>query len=287
MAISTTNLLQTKQSLPLLAFFITIFLMLLNKAYSSDSLSFGFFNFDQDERNLIFQGDAKIAQNKVVQLTKTDSNGNPVRATVGRILYTAQVRLWEKSSNRVANFQSQFSFSLKSPLSNGADGIAFFIAPPDTTIPSGSGGGLLGLFAPGTAQNTSANQVIAVEFDTFYAQDSNTWDPNYQHIGIDVNSIRSVNTVKWDRRDGQSLNVLVTYNPSTRNLEVVATYADGTRYSVSSQVDVRTVLPEWVRVGFSAASGEQYQTHTLESWSFTSTLLYTAQKKGENLALYM
>nr|C0HJX1.1 RecName: Full=Mannose/glucose-specific lectin; Short=CTL [Centrolobium tomentosum] len=245
----------------------------------SDSLSFSFINFDQDERNVIAQGDARLSGNNILQLTRTDSDGTPVRSTVGRILYSAQVRLWEKSTNRVANFQTQFSFFLESPLSNPADGIAFFIAPPDTAIPSGSAGGLLGLFSPKTAQNESANQVLAVEFDTFYAQNSNTWDPNYPHIGIDVNSIKSAKTVRWERREGVTLNVLVTYNPSTKTLDVVATYPDGQRYDLSVVVDVTTVLPEWVRVGFSAASGEQFQTHNLESWSFTSTLLYTAQKE--------
>nr|5U38_A Chain A, Lectin [Platypodium elegans] len=239
----------------------------------TDSLSFSFINFDRDERNLIFQGDAHTSRNNILQLTRTDSNGAPVRSTVGRILHSAQVRLWEKSTNRVANFQTQFSFFLSSPLSNPADGIAFFIAPPDTTIPSGSAGGLLGLFNPRTALNESANQVLAVEFDTFFAQNSNTWDPNYQHIGIDVNSIRSSKVVRWERREGKTLNVLVTYNPSTRTIDVVATYPDGQRYQLSHVVDLTTILPEWVRVGFSAASGEQFQTHNLESWSFTSTLL--------------
>lgn len=50
-------------------------------------------------------------------------------------------------------------------------------------------------------------------------------------------------------------------------------------------VDLKTVLPAWDRVGFSAASGQLYQTHNVHSWSFTSTLPYTTQKENEYLGL--
>ncbi|MED6197590.1 hypothetical protein PIB30_057946 [Stylosanthes scabra] len=255
----------------------TIFLLLLNKAHSLDSLSFSYNNFDQeDERNLIIQGDAKFSPSKTISLTKVDDNGTPTKSTVGRVLHAAQVRLFDKSTNRLANFQAQFSFVLKSPLSNAADGLAFFIAAPDSEIPNNSAGGTLGLFDPQSAQNPSANQVVAVEFDTFYAQDSNGWDPNYEHIGIDVNSIKSAATTRWERRDGQTLNVLVTYDANSRILRVTGNYPDGKSYELSHEVDLRDHLPEWVRVGFSAASGQQYQSHELVSWSFTSALLYTS-----------
>ena len=35
---------------------------------------------------------------------------------------------------------------------------------------------------------------------------------------------------------------------------------------------MRTVLPEWVSVGLSAATGQAAETHTILSWSFNSTL---------------
>ncbi|XP_057735780.1 mannose/glucose-specific lectin-like [Arachis stenosperma] len=278
MAISTKNLLPP--------FFIAIFLTLLNSATSTDSLSFSFINFAPDERNLILQGDAEIsADNNVLKLTKTNATGHPLPYTVGRVLHTAQVRLWEQSTNRLASFETQFSFYLTGPSGSAADGIAFFIAPSDTTIPAGSAGGTLGLFDPETALNTSANQVLAVEFDTFVDHNSNKWDPYYRHIGIDVNSIKSSAVTYWSRRDNQVLNVLINYNPNTKTLTVVATYPDGQRFELSHVVDLRTVLPEWVRVGFSAASGQLYETHNLASWSFTSSLLYTAQKENQFIKL--
>ena len=42
-------------------------------------------------------------------------------------------------------------------------------------------------------------------------------------------------------------------------------------YILSFIVDLSTVLPEWVNVGFSAATGEFNQSHTILSWSFNSS----------------
>ncbi|KAL1343640.1 hypothetical protein HN51_029995 [Arachis hypogaea] len=268
-----------KQTLSLFSS-IAIFLALLNLATSQDSLSFSFNNFEQEaEKNLILQGDAHIDPN-VLQLTRTDSQ----EISVGRALYLAQVHLSDKSTNRLANLQIQFSFSLKSRgSSHPADGLAVFLAPADTTIPPGSNGGLLGLFEPDNALNASANKVIAVEFDTFFDRSSNSWDPSYTHIGIDVNSIKSAKTVRWDRRDDQILNVLVTYTASSRTLAVSANYPDGKKYELSHEVDLAKELSEYVRVGFSAATGQQFQSHTLHSWSFTSVLLNTVTMENEYL----
>nr|ACD39390.1 lectin [Sophora alopecuroides] len=274
---------QKHLSLPFLAF-ATIVLMSLRGVNSADSLSFTFSNFDQNEEDLLFQGDAHVTSNNILQLTKTDNNGVPLRNTVGRTLFSTPIRLWEKSTNRLSSFESTFTFVLTSPQSNPADGFAFFIAPPDTTIPEGSNGGLLGLFNPKTALDPKANQVVAVEFDTFYDKSSNSWDPNYVHIGIDVNTIKSSAYVRWDRKEGVTGTARINYNAATQNLSVVSSYPGSPQYVVSYVVDLRTKLPEWVRVGFSASTGQQYQVHNIRSWFFNSVLLYT---KAKNENLYM
>ncbi|MED6137134.1 hypothetical protein PIB30_062105 [Stylosanthes scabra] len=278
MAISTKNLLPP--------FLIAIFLTLLHTATSTDSLSFSFINFEPDERNLILQGHAEISPiDKEIKLTRTNATGYPSTNTVGRVLHSAEVRLWKEGTNRLASFDCQFSFYLTSPVQSPGDGFAFFIAPSNTTIPARSAGGNLGLFAPIALPDPSAGPVVAVEFDTYFNQESNIWDPSFQHIGIDINSIRSTEVVEWSRREGQVLNVVVSYNPSTQTLTVVATYPDGQRFEVSRIFDIRTILPEWVRVGFSAASGQAIQTHNLVSWSFSSTLLYTIDNQNELIKL--
>ena len=69
--------------------------------------------------------------------------------------------------------------------------------------------------------------------------------------------------------------VKLYYNSTTKNLSVFLTFADNPVFngnsSLSYSVDLMTVLPEWVSVGFSAATGVSIETHTILSWSFNST----------------
>ncbi|CAL0323187.1 unnamed protein product [Lupinus luteus] len=271
-------------NIALVAFFTTIFFILLNTVNSSDSLSFTFSDFDQNQKDLIFQGDAHVTSNRVLQLTKTNSTGFAQKSSIGRALFQDEIQLWQESTNRLSNFETIITFNLTSPTPNyPADGFTFFLAPPETTIPSGSDGGLLGLFDPETALDPSKNQVVAVELDTFYAQDSNPWDPTYVHIGIDVNTITSSKTVQWDRKEGEIGTVRIKYDADTKNLSVVSHYPGSKIYHVSSVVDLRTVLPEWVRIGFSASTGQETQVHTIKSWFFNSALVYINAKNEEDI----
>uniref|UniRef100_A0A7N2L796 Protein kinase domain-containing protein n=1 Tax=Quercus lobata TaxID=97700 RepID=A0A7N2L796_QUELO len=61
---------------------------------------------------------------------------------------------------------------------------------------------------------------------------------------------------------GDTLDCLVMNNP------VFSRYSS----SLSYIVDLKTILPEWVRVGFSAATGALVESHTILSWSFSSNL---------------
>jgi hypothetical protein len=57
---------------------------------------------------------------------------------------------------------------------------------------------------------------------------------------------------------------------------VFLTFADNPVFSgnsiLSFIVNLKTILPEWVSVGFSAATGVKTELHTLLSWSFSSSL---------------
>ena len=112
--------------------------------------------------------------------------------------------------------------------------------------------------------------MVAVEFDTFINTDIG--DPEYQHIGIDINSITSVTTTKWDWQNGKTVTAQISYNSASKRLTVVASYPDSTPVSLYYDIDLFTILPEWVRVGFSASTGGAAEANTLLSWSFSSSL---------------
>ncbi|KAJ1385948.1 Legume lectin, alpha chain, conserved site [Sesbania bispinosa] len=281
---ATTNskalLLPKQNAFSLLLAILTSFLLLLDKANSSDSLAFHFANFGPNIKDIIFQGDA-IQSSGTLQLTKLDESGRPTIFSSGRALYSAPIHLWEKSTGRLASFFTTFTFVIK-PVkdSDEGGGLTFFIAPPESNLPSGSSGKYLGLFNSDTALNTSLNQVVAVEFDT---HTNDEWDPNpgtiYPHIGIDVNSIKSVTTTGWHIRDvpvGSVASVQINYDSISKTLSAGLSYPNSTAKTMDSTlshvIDLSGVLPEWVRVGFSGTTGFAVETNNVLSWSFTSSL---------------
>ncbi|KAI4382081.1 hypothetical protein MLD38_008087 [Melastoma candidum] len=253
---------------------LVVALVLVLASCTAESLYFNFPKFSPNVNNLTLQGDAFVSSSNVIQLTRNQLDDD-LTSSVGRASFDKPVRLWDTSTRRLTDFTTHFTFVMKSldPNSHG-DGISFFIAPFDSDIPVNSSGGYLALFRPETASNTSANRIVAVEFDSF----QNDWDPNTDHVGINVNSIESISTRLWKTsiKTGSTANAWIWYNATTFNLSVFLTYADNPKFngnsSLSHIIDFRTIMPETVRIGFSASTGSLVEIHNILSWSFASTL---------------
>lgn len=259
----------------LLSLFVII-ISFLTLAHNVNSATFSFPSFDPYTKDITFQGDA-FASNGVLQLTKFGKGSAPLPNSAGRASYAGPVRLWDAKRGQLVRFSTAFTFVV-APTSPGlfGDGISFFIAPFNSNIPKNSSGGFLGLFNADTALNAYKNQIVAVEFDSY----GNPWDPVSSHIGIDINSIASATTVPW--QNGNVVNQIVafasvSYEPVTKNLSVLVSYPQShlnqnvSSSSLSFVVDLRTILPEWVRVGFSGATGQLVEVHKVLSWTFSSS----------------
>ncbi|PNY10154.1 L-type lectin-domain containing receptor kinase IX.1-like protein [Trifolium pratense] len=237
-------------------------------AQNVNSASFTFSDFGPYTTNIQLEGDSFIS-NGSIYLT------GAVPTSAGRASYAGPVRLWNADNGKLAAFTSVFYFVV-APNGPGlfGDGITFFIAPFNSHIPKNSSGGFLGLVNAETALNSYQNQIVAVEFDSF---GGNPWDPEFSHIGIDVNSIASLTTAPWKTgsvANGFTAFAIVNYEPLTKNLSVVVTYPEtygGTSSSTSFLIDLRNVLPEWVRVGFSGSTGQLVELHKVLSWGFKSS----------------
>ncbi|XP_026457526.1 L-type lectin-domain containing receptor kinase IX.1-like [Papaver somniferum] len=116
------------------------------------------------------------------------------------------VLLWDSTTGRVTDFETHFSFIMLAVdnLSYG-DGITFFLAPKWSKLPPDSHGGYLGLLSKDKAtDNSTQNQIVSVEFDSW----RNDWDPSPDNVGINVNSVVSVANVTWKSsiKDGRKGN---------------------------------------------------------------------------------
>ncbi|KAL9263183.1 L-type lectin-domain containing receptor kinase IX.1-like protein [Drosera capensis] len=243
------------------------------------SVTFEFTPFLRNDTNLSFEGDALVA-NDILQLTANRVDAS-LTGSKGRASYAYEVPLWDNVTNNLTDFTTSFSFIITPLHTNSCgesgDGLSFFMAPVNAKMPVSSSGGGLGLMTPKYYNDTSKNQIVAVEIDTF----QNYWDPNALHLGIDVNELVSVATttlagIPYNGLTGESF---ITYDSTTKNLSVSLSYSDGPdgdvpdgSASLSYGIDLSTVLPENVKVGLSASTGTCIELHEVLSWNFSSTL---------------
>ncbi|XP_045832915.1 lectin 11-like [Trifolium pratense] len=272
--------LATKNSFSI-ALIISIYILFLVTNVKSDfSFDFPNFNLDTIKEGIAFANDATL-KNGVIQLTRKDDYGYPLKHSAGQFGLITPIQIYDKTTGKVADFVTEFTFLVNTNgRSNYGDGFAFFIVSPNFKIPDKkkSEGGNLGIFTSETALYTK--EVLLVEFDTF----SNEWDPSpvtqFAHIGIDVNSIRSVVYTPWYSDftlDGNVGKARIEYDSSDKKLKVLVTYFNkgpilNGESSLVYNIDLTTFLPEKVQIGFSASTGDLVETHDILSWSFKSNI---------------
>ncbi|WVZ61742.1 hypothetical protein U9M48_011566 [Paspalum notatum var. saurae] len=286
--------------------FLTGLLLLCMHVPSSSSVSFSY-NFSDipsdpcRDASIVCHDDASFVP-PAIELTK-NTQTSPTSYSKGRVWHAQPVPLWDAATGEVASFTAAFSFNItptnfpipacKNWLSTTGDGMAFFLAPYSSrgggvVLANASSGGDLDLFNTSSHFNaTGDGRAVAVEFDTFI----NVWDGDgdggdqdggggEQHVGIDVNSIKSaaktdVTPSEMNLTAPVAKVAVVRYNNATRLLAVDLRIGDAV-YRVNATVDFKKSLPGTVAVGFSAATGDCVEAHQILSWSFNSTLALPA-----------
>ncbi|KAJ6943042.1 L-type lectin-domain containing receptor kinase IX.1-like [Populus alba x Populus x berolinensis] len=263
--------------------YVISFLLLLLPP-SANSVSFQRTRFDPSDTSIIFEGGASAHVGSI------EFNSDTYICQVGRATYAEKVPLWDSSTTRLTDFSTQFSFYIDiEGRTSYAAGFAFFIAPVEFHIPPNSAGGFLGLYNI-TTSDSQQNHIVHIEFDSFA---NSGWDPPIQHVGINNNSVSSATYTYWNTslHSGDTADVRITYNSTAKNLTVSwkyrATSTPQENTSLSYIIDLREVLPEWVTIGFTAATSNLIERHVLQSWDFSSTLEMseTSGKSAKNIKL--
>ncbi|KAL2490924.1 L-type lectin-domain containing receptor kinase IX.1 [Abeliophyllum distichum] len=258
--------------------FSILFIFLFLHLPCTFSLSFNLSPIGTNDANrqIITNGSAYISD-QGIQVTPHERNMALVRKA-GRATYVEPLHLWDKNSGNLTDFSTHFSFVIDSDGNRDfADGLAFFLAPTNSSNPEGAAGGGLGL-----ASDLSPGQFVAVEFDTF----PNYYDPPGTHVGINVNTMKSVANISWSNRIAQGMenDAWISYNASLKTLNVAFTSfmnISNNRSQIqnlSFVVDLRDYLPEFVTFGFSAATGDLFEKNNVKSWQFLSLPLDVSSK---------
>ncbi|KAG6516970.1 L-type lectin-domain containing receptor kinase IX.1-like [Zingiber officinale] len=247
---------------------------------SSSSLSFNFSTFPNDVfvSDILLQGDA-FKRDGSIELTNIlggTNTYNTANFNKGRASYWKELfLLWDAQTKQLSDFTTRFVFEIRRQVPTSlVDGLAFFMSAPMFHVPDDSYGGKLGLFTNNSQLPPSPT--VAIEFDTFSNPEFN--DPDRPHIGIDINSVNSTVTASWSNfSENATWTSWVTYNSTTHNLSVFLASGDNQELSdavliLNYNIELSTVLPEKVEIGFSAATGDGNEENTIHSWSFHSTL---------------
>ncbi len=165
----------------------------------------------------------------------------------------------------VSGFSTDFRFAISSAegLGGGADGLAFVIRGPNSSMSGPSGGGF---------GYEGVTPSVAVEVDVFQNRENN--DPNDNHLGVDL--------------DGSVVSAAALVNPcgpslSLKNGSVYHVWVDfdGKLLSVAIAPDGNpkpaTMLSQAVRlpfrvgsVGFTASTGDGWANHDVLTWNFAT-----------------
>ncbi|CBI35554.3 unnamed protein product, partial [Vitis vinifera] len=305
-------------TLPLLHIFMVSFFLSLMIPSANSSLSFSFNDFDPNCNQIHFEGQASYSGDKAIYLTRSQQE-KKMNDSWGRATYREPFHLWDKASKRMADFSTNFSFGIDSQgkFSYG-EGLAFFLAPYGTQLPSDvRGGSGLGLVSNNQqALNSEANHFFAVEFDTY----PNDWDPKYDHVElllvydfmpngclashlfegktlkslylnliylININTIfihgfEKEQCLKFHTLGGKINHVSISYASSSKNLSVIFgtddLYDNTTPQSLYYKVNLSNYLPEFVTIGFSSARKNSYEINVIYSWSFRSSDLQISDR---------
>ncbi|CAK9209357.1 unnamed protein product, partial [Sphagnum troendelagicum] len=258
---------------------------------NASTLYFGFnvnFNYENfGPSNLTASDDAEIFLDNLQLNVGSASNGQDF--SVGRILYTEKVQFQDVNSMTFASFSTFFTFSVTCSSNDTGDGLAFIIVANNTPPPNAYGefgGGALGILSQETNGNAS-NHVFAVEFDTYQNPEFN--DPSDSHVGVDINSINSTHTYSFCYQkcsyfvNNGTFAVWIDYSATNETLSVaVQPYNETYNGTVSTPPPSQIVVPNFtlldvleddgqMYVGFSGATGRNFEQHYISSWRFSTS----------------
>ncbi|KAI8539755.1 hypothetical protein RHMOL_Rhmol09G0207600 [Rhododendron molle] len=252
--------------------YIAILLLLLLKFATSsnnipdDFISNGYLKLD---------GRAELSSNGL--LTLTDSS--PL--LIGHAFHNFPIQFKNSASASVISFSTTFIFAIVSEnVKFSGHGIAFVMSP-NKEIPDPLPMEYLGLFNT-TNNGINSNHIVAVELDT--VQDPEFDDINDNHVGVDINSLRSIKSApagyfadqngsfrNLSLKSGDPMQVWVEYDGINRQLNVTMSPIHIPKPALpllSLTKDLSPFLLDYMYVGFSSSTGKLQSDHYILGWSF-------------------
>lgn len=276
-------------------------LQLKLQAQKMEHLNLKYASFDETFFDIFEVEKPATISNAALQVTPDSASSDFNRYNnSGRILFKQPFKLWDgdvfDNTTRVASFNSSFLVNIYRPNNEtAAEGLAFLISP-DLEKPDNSQGQYLGL-TNGSTDGISSNKVVAVELDT----SKQSFDPDDNHIGIDVHSVRSVKVesltphgIELAPIGARFYNVWVQYDGIKKVLDVYIVeqaLKNGSTPPIPKtpiltyDLDLKEHVNQESYFGFSASTGTNYQLNCVLRWNLT--VEYFPEKKNPWLKIVL
>ncbi|KAG2639765.1 L-type lectin-domain containing receptor kinase SIT2-like [Panicum virgatum] len=229
--------------------------------------------------NLILDGAATVKGSGLLELT------NGTLRLKGHAIHPTPLRFRDAASSNSSaarSFSTSFVFGILSAYPDvSANGLAFFVAS-SKDFSGAMAAQYLGLLN-GSNNGNDTNRVFAVELDTM--QNNEFRDISDNHVGIDINSLVSVDSTNAGYHDGggdgdfhsltlishEAMQVWVDYDGQAKKINVTLAplkMGKPARPLLSATHDLSTVIPDMAYIGFSSSTGLVSSRHYVLGWSF-------------------
>lgn len=218
--------------------------------------------------------------NGALQITPDSAGHFTLTNRSGRVFFKDSFKLWQ--GTHLASFNSSFLINIfrLSSSPHPGEGFAFLISPT-VDLPPNSHGQYLGL-TNSTTDGLPSNRIVAIELDT----GKQDFDPDDNHIGLDINSVRSKKTVSLSDSgiqiapvSAKYYMVWVQYDGANKFLEVyIAEQKEGSEGLIISRppmpvltadLDLSTLVNQNSYFGFAASTGIAIQLNCVLRWNLT------------------
>ncbi|MBA0666392.1 hypothetical protein Goklo_002804, partial [Gossypium klotzschianum] len=212
----------------------------------------------------------------------------------GHAFYPHLVNFNNSTSRSVSSFSTTFVFAIIPQYPTvSAHGMAFVVSPT-MGLPGADPGQYLGLFNKSN-NGDGRNHVVAVEFDTL--QSSQFDDINDNHVGIDINGLKSNLSFPAGYHEdgsrqfrnlsliGQRIQVWVEYHGLEKRMDVTLApfrLSKPKTPLLSLPLDLSSIVNNGMYVGFSSSTGSVLTSHYVLGWSFkmnVSGVVYFMRRK--------
>ncbi|XP_058767744.1 L-type lectin-domain containing receptor kinase IV.1-like [Vicia villosa] len=252
---------------------LVLVLYFLVTVVASKDVSFIYNNGFQSS-HLYLDGIAELTSNGLLRLTN-DTNQEKAHA-----FYPNPILFKNTSNGSVSSFSTTFVFAIRHeiPVISG-HGIVFVVSPTKG-LPNSLPSQYLGLFNKSNNGNSS-NHVFGVELDTIQSSEFN--DINGNHVGIDINDLKSATSTPAGYYDnngqlknltlisGYPMQVWIEYDGEKKKIDVTLAPINVVKPKqplLSIVKDLSPILHNSMYVGFSSATGSVHTSHYILGWSF-------------------